>query len=809
MIDTNPEQSIAELVRKLIETRREGQYWDFKQEWYSNKASMLHDVLCMANNPNQCDSYLIIGVDDNCAITGTENDPRRRTTQMLNNFLRDKNFSGGARPELYVESIDIDNHRVDVIVIKNSDKTPFVLAEDYTDGDKTVHRNNVYSRTQDSNTPIDKTSDPIIVEKLYRKKFYMDSNPYKKFRHYLEDTDNWEQYDNIDGGFYYVHDTRMTIELTNKNDNNSYSDFLCKIWPSKATEYNTARLIYDGIPIKEIRHAGLDDYRIDVVEPNCEYIDVSKVSKSVLAYSKYYYIIKDSMLDRFNRFLLDKHYSYGQSEFMLKKLSNYIIYFKNDAEKIAFDKYLESDIESVYERINSTECPFTTEDGEWGQIDTDDYKSTLALKSLFSEWCTASISPWRQYRLSELGAIIGGGTPPTCDDSYFGGDIPWITPNDLSHYNKRYIARGERNITQKGLRSCSAKLLPAGTVLFSSRAPIGYVAIAENPLCTNQGFKNIVPFVNSDSLFLYYLLKALKNKIERYASGATFKEISGTMIGNISVLIPDSEKVRNNISHILSTIDTTAENVDLINNYIRRIVSHIYNYWFIQFDFPDENGRPYKSSSGKMVYNDQLKQEVPEGWEVKGLMTIADWTSGAQPPKSQHIDHPSNGYVRFIQNRDYSDDKNVRYIPESKANKLCNEYDIMVDKYGDAGRTRFGLKGAFNVALAKITPTIPNTQEYLRCYLSQQSIYRHLHESCMMSTRASLNAASLAQLSIVVPPQAILQKFENLGKKCIELVLVSKEQSKRLASLRDWLLPMLMNGQVEIRERKEASNDQV
>lgn len=302
---------------------------------------------------------------------------------------------------------------------------------------------------------------------------------------------------------------------------------------------------------------------------------------------------------------------------------------------------------------------------------------------------------------------------------------------------------------------------------------------------------------NIDKRYLYFYLKSMQNHLQGSRTGSSIPGLPKSKLSSFPVLVPEIGKQKK-ISNTLERIEDLAHLNDRLTRTCNDIIRFVYNHWFVQFDFPDENGRPYKSSGGKMVYNDQLKQEIPEGWEVKGLMAIADWTSGVQPPKSQHIDHPGNGYVRFIQNRDYSDDKNVRYIPESKANKLCNEYDIMVDKYGDAGRTRFGLRGAFNVALAKITPTIPNTQEYLRCYLSQQSIYRHLHESCMMSTRASLNAASLAQLSIVVPPQAILQKFENLGKKCIELVLASKEQSKQLTSLRDWLLPMLMNGQVEI-----------
>lgn len=103
------------------------------------------------------------------------------------------------------------------------------------------------------------------------------------------------------------------------------------------------------------------------------------------------------------------------------------------------------------------------------------------------------MNEWKIYKLSEIGTIIGGATPSTSNPHYYGGQIPWITPKDLSTLNGRFIEKGERNITEKGLSSCSAQLLPQGSILFTSRAPIGYVAIAKNPITTNQGFKSIVP----------------------------------------------------------------------------------------------------------------------------------------------------------------------------------------------------------------------------------------------------------------------------------------------------------------------------
>ena len=175
-------------------------------------------------------------------------------------------------------------------------------------------------------------------------------------------------------------------------------------------------------------------------------------------------------------------------------------------------------------------------------------------------------SSWKTVKLSEIGTVVGGATPSTKKiENYENGNIPWITPKDLSNFKGRYICKGERNITEVGFNSCSTKMLPKNTILFSSRAPIGYIAIAENELCTNQGFKSIIPNKNIDPLFLFYLLTFNKNKIENMSSGTTFKEVSGTTMKNIEVNIPDLETQRK-ISVILATIDEKIELNESINN---------------------------------------------------------------------------------------------------------------------------------------------------------------------------------------------------------------------------------------------------
>lgn len=180
---------------------------------------------------------------------------------------------------------------------------------------------------------------------------------------------------------------------------------------------------------------------------------------------------------------------------------------------------------------------------------------------------------YKKVKISDIGKIVSGATPKTKDVDNYGGSIAWITPADLSGYTSKYISHGSRNITQKGYGSCSTHLMPRGTVLFSSRAPIGYVAIAENPICTNQGFKSIVPNDDIDSEFLYYQLQYLRKKIQEKGSGTTFKEISGKVLGETDIVVPSLEEQSRIVAHIeelfseldkaVDTLKTTKEQLEV------------------------------------------------------------------------------------------------------------------------------------------------------------------------------------------------------------------------------------------------------
>ena len=174
----------------------------------------------------------------------------------------------------------------------------------------------------------------------------------------------------------------------------------------------------------------------------------------------------------------------------------------------------------------------------------------------------------KKCRIDELGIVIGGATPSTRNPSFWDGDLSWLTPKDLACFSGRYVFNGSRSITEKGASSCSTSVLAKGSVLFSSRAPIGYIAIAGKDMYTNQGFKSVIPNENIDGLFLFYLLKCNKDCIASLGSGTTFKEVSGRTFRNIQLEIPVKKSDQKAIAAILDSMDSKIELNNRINDYL-------------------------------------------------------------------------------------------------------------------------------------------------------------------------------------------------------------------------------------------------
>lgn len=405
---------------------------------------------------------------------------------------------------------------------------------------------------------------------------------------------------------------------------------------------------------------------------------------------------------------------------------------------------------------------------------------------------------WKTMKLSDLGEFARGKSThrPRNDKNLFeGGGYPLVQTGEIKEANL-YITHHTQEYGEFGLQQ--SKLWDAETLCITIAANIAETALLAYPMCFPDsvvGFKAYKEV--SSEKFMYYVFDFIRNLIQNAASGSTQDNINIDYLTSLDFKVPD-KIAQDKMVELLSAIDEKILMNSKINDNLEQQAKLIYDYWFTQFDFPDENGKPYCSSGGKMVWNKKLKRNIPENWNVVPLLKLVSWESNSQPPKSEFVYEPKEGYVRFIQNRDYDSDTHITYIPQTKNLSIVDRFDILMDKYGDAGAVRYGIEGAFNVALGKICVHNPNYREYIRSFLGSDGIYKFLHNSCMASTRASLSEANLAILNVVVPDEKIILDYENFLHKIRVSILKNKDETVELINLRDWLLPMLMNGQATI-----------
>lgn len=277
-----------------------------------------------------------------------------------------------------------------------------------------------------------------------------------------------------------------------------------------------------------------------------------------------------------------------------------------------------------------------------------------------------------------------------------------------------------------------------------------------------------------DPRFLAYYIRNQRDNydLSQYVSGAAIPRIILKNFARMPINLPDLD-TQKKIADVLGMIDEKIELNRKMNETLEQMGQALFRHYFI--DNPEA-----------------------EGWQEAKVSDLLEFIGGSQPPKSEHIYEKKAGYIRFVQNRDYSSNNHHTYIPVAKRNKVCNETDIMMDKYGEAGQVRFGIPGAYNVALAKIVPKQPNTQEYLRSYFSIPQIQKSLEGAAAASTRSSLNATTFAGLKINMPTSKLLVQFEDEQKTRLRMIMRNDHQIQTLIALRDTLLPRLINGKVKL-----------
>lgn len=384
---------------------------------------------------------------------------------------------------------------------------------------------------------------------------------------------------------------------------------------------------------------------------------------------------------------------------------------------------------------------------------------------------------WKTCTIGDLGTVVGGATPSTKKtENYDGGTISWITPKDLAGFSGRFISRGERKITEQGLKSCSTQLMPAHTVLFSSRAPIGYIAIANQEVCTNQGFKSVVPNEDTDYMFLYYLMKYNKYKIENLGSGTTFKEVSGSTMRGVEVSVPETIEEQRQIASVLSALDDKIEKNTEVNENLLQQMESLYKAWF----------KEYIPFGG----------QCPSDWKKADIYSIADIIYGA--PFASKLFNTDGDGLPIIRIRDLKEQVFVTYTTEQHSKgHLIKPGDIVVGMDGEFRPYIWGNTEAWlNQRVCIFDNKRPKGKAFV-LFTIKPLLYQ-IEQTQVATTVIHIGKKDYDAFEFLLPDTDTLDQFDSITAPMIDQIVINCLENKKLAEMREALLPRLMSGEMDV-----------
>ena len=318
-------------------------------------------------------------------------------------------------------------------------------------------------------------------------------------------------------------------------------------------------------------------------------------------------------------------------------------------------------------------------------------------------------------------------------------------------------------------------------------------------------------FKENDPKYLYYFLKNLHLDEIFGKSSSVVPSLKRKIVHALVVPFYKDVCIQKSISSVLSNIDSKIELNRAINDNLEKIAKQLYDYWFVQFDFPDENERPYKSSGGAMVWNEKLKREIPQGWSTAKIKDIAQTYSGGTPTSTKS-DYYIGGNIPWINSGELNSPiitSTPNYITEKGLNnssaKLYPLYSILVALYGaTAGKVSLlSFEACSNQAVCGIIPNDGDMTTYIRYYLI--SLYEHFITLSSGSARDNISQDTIKNTILPIPTQDVLTKYSDVTKPIIEEMIENQKGLENLIKLRDELLPLLMNGQASV--NYHLSND--
>lgn len=403
-------------------------------------------------------------------------------------------------------------------------------------------------------------------------------------------------------------------------------------------------------------------------------------------------------------------------------------------------------------------------------------------------------------RLIDISKNISSGITPlrSNDEFWTDGTIPWLKTEQLG---EKYIFDTNEYITEKALQEANVKIFPENTLsiaMYGEGKTRGNVSILKRPMATNQACCNIeLDEEKVSSEYVYYFLKTQYENLRGLSSGIR-KNLNTNDIKNFVVRLPENLKTQQSIAAVLSALDKKISLNKQINARLEEMAKTLYDYWFVQFDFPDANGKPYKSSGGEMVFDETLKRKIPKGWEVKSLNQVADIVMG-QSPDGASYNLEQEGTIFFQGSTDFDwRFPNVRQYTTSPT-RFAQKGDILLSVRAPVGDLNISpFECCIGRGLAALRSKSGNNSFLFYVMKYFKTVFERRNTEG--TTFGSITKDDLHSLKLVAPADNVLEKYNEIASKYDEMIFIRSQQNHQLTQLRDFLLPMLMNGQVSMAE---------
>ena len=414
-----------------------------------------------------------------------------------------------------------------------------------------------------------------------------------------------------------------------------------------------------------------------------------------------------------------------------------------------------------------------------------------------------SCKEWKEYKLDEVYTVSNGLSKKREE---FGFGYEFLSFTEV--FNNYFVPKKLNNLvnsSDKEREKCSIK---RGDVFLTRTSEkldeLGRscVALKDYPNATFNGFtKRLRPKGNVEILpeyaGYYFRSNKFKDAVTSMSSMTTRASLNNDMISMLDITVPPIEE-QERIANILSSLDSKIELNNEINKTLEDIAKSIFKRWFVDFEFPNEDGEPYKSSGGEMVESELGM--IPKGWEVKELGNCVTFSQGIQVPVKKQTEFYEEGLKRFLRIIDYTsnDNEEPRYVEDKGSRYYCTKREVAMVRYGNSsGFICRRLEGILANNLFKINPCYPLGYNYIYYLLSMDSIQEYITSSAIGSAMPALNHSIIANIKFVAPNEEIINKFEDISNEIEEKICNNRENSKIISSLRDALLPKLMSGEIK------------